>query len=238
MCARWEPGSCSDFASSVSMCVCVFFFRWDRNIRVTRVEFVHMCSVKLVRVVCLLTSGWGSTLISSHSERCGAEGAKGDHTHWLGSVGHQLESLIGSVLGIAAFLRLLHCSVQSMIAIIRTVVRSSPIDAMRSSHIILCPSMTVVVVLGLKWNFHQFFSGPAVGKRCSSFLCFVAVLPWSGFLAVSVDRGSRDKWIDSPPLVCCDQLKFLNQYLLGRFWKPGSVIVRNDSCSWKWPSWR
>ena len=127
------------------LCVCVFFC-WDRNIRVTRVEFVHMCLVKLVRVVCLLTSGWNSTLISSHNKRRGAVGAKGDHTHWLGSVGHLLGSLIGSIPGMAASLRLLHCSIQSMSDIIRTVVRSSPIDAMRSSYIILCSSTTVVVV--------------------------------------------------------------------------------------------
>ena len=151
--------------------VSVWFFFVGTAISVfTRVKFVHMCSVKLVRVVCLLTSGWGSTLISSHSERCGVVGAKGDHTLWLGSVGHLLESLVGNVLGIAASLRLLHCSIQRMIAIIRTVVRSSPIDAMRSSYIIMCPSMTVVMVLGLKWKFRQFFSGSAVGKRCSSFL--------------------------------------------------------------------
>ena len=97
-----------------------------------------MCSVKLVRVVCRLTSGWGSTLISSHSEKCGAEGAKGDHTHWLGSRDCLLDSLIGSVPETAVSLRLLHCSMQRMIAIIRIVVRSNPIDAMRSSNIMVC----------------------------------------------------------------------------------------------------
>ena len=111
-----------------------------------------MCSVKLVRVVCRLTSGWGSTLTSSHSEKCGAEGAKGDHTHWLGSRGCLLDSLIGSVLTTAVSLRLLHCSMQRMIAIIRIVVRSNPIDAMRSSNIMLCFSTTIVVVWGLEWR--------------------------------------------------------------------------------------
>ena len=47
-------------------------------------------------------------------------------------------SLVGSVLATAVSLRLLHCSMQRMIAIIRIVVRSNPIDAMRSSNIMLC----------------------------------------------------------------------------------------------------
>ena len=138
------------------MCANGFFFVGTAISLCTEVEFVYMCSMKLVRVVCLLTSGWGSTLISSHSNRCGAEGAKGDHTHWLGSVGRLSESLIGSVLGIAASLLLLHCSMQSMIAIIRIVVRSSPIDAMRSSNIMLSLSVTIVVVQSLEWEFRRF----------------------------------------------------------------------------------
>ena len=97
-----------------------------------------MCSVKLVRVVCRLTSGWGSTLASSHSEKCGAEGAKGDHTHWLGSRGCLLDSFIGNVLGTVVPVCLLRCSMQRMIAIIRIVVMSNPTDAMRSSNIIVC----------------------------------------------------------------------------------------------------
>ena len=97
-----------------------------------------MCSVKLVRVVCRLTSSWGSTLASSHSERCGAEGAKGDHTHRLGSRDCLLDSFIGSGLGNVVPVCLLRCSMQRMIAIIRIVVMSNPTDAMRSSKIIVC----------------------------------------------------------------------------------------------------
>ena len=97
-----------------------------------------MCSVKLVRVVCRLTSSWGSTLASSHIERCGAEGAKGDHTHRLGSRVCLLDSFIGSGLGDVVSVCLLRCSMQRMIAIIRIVVMSNPTDAMRSSKIMVC----------------------------------------------------------------------------------------------------
>ena len=101
-----------------------------------------MCSVKLVRVVCRLTSSWGSTLASSHSERCGAEGAKGDHTHRLGSRDCLLDSFIGSGLGNVVPVCLLRCSMQRMIAIIRIVVMSNPTDAMRSSKIMVCACLS------------------------------------------------------------------------------------------------
>ena len=61
-----------------------------------------------------------------------------------------MDSLIGSVLETAVSLRLLHCSMQRMIAIIRIVVRSNPIDAMRSSNIIVYVLVTLFVVQGWK----------------------------------------------------------------------------------------
>ena len=61
-----------------------------------------------------------------------------------------MNSLIGSVLGTAVPVRLLHCSMQRMIAIIRIVVMSNPTDAMRSSNIIVYVSTTLFIVRSLK----------------------------------------------------------------------------------------
>ena len=69
-----------------------------------------------------------------------------------------LDSLIGSVPETAVSLRLLHCSMQRMIAIIRIVVRSNPIDAMRSSNIMVCVSYDNVRSSRFELSgFHQFF---------------------------------------------------------------------------------